>query len=156
MELVDIRIGGITFKSSLEWIFHPTENFILARHDSQKGILKIAIAETAIGSNGDAVSLRREAESLISSDQPLEAFDLSEKRQGDTLFGTASYHVYKDDHQYLTRVWYIVQNNNMVIATYGCPWDQQNTPEVENEIQQCHQMMHTVEFTPSIDEVEEG
>lgn len=156
MELVDIRIGGITFKSSLEWIFHPTENFILARHDSQRGILKIAIAETAIGTNGDAASLRKEAETLISSDQPLAAFDLTDERVGETLFGTATYHVYKDTHQYLTRLWYIVHDNNMVIATYGCPWEQRNHPEVQNEIQQCHQMMHTVKFTGSSQEVESG
>ncbi len=154
MELVDIRIGGITFKASLEWIFHPTENFILARHDSQRGILKIAIAETDYGESADSATLRREAETLITSDQPLTPFDISDVTEGNMLVGTASYHVYKDGHQFLTCLWFIGQGNNMVIATYGCPWDQRDHPEVQNEIQQCHQMMHTVTFVGSSQEVE--
>ena len=154
MELVDIRIGGIHFKASEEWIFHPTENFILARHDSQKGILKISIAETEHTDVTDRTLLLQEAESLISSDQPLEPFDAwNEEREG-SLIGAASYHVFKDDHQYLTRLWYVVQGRNMVIATYGCPWELRKNKNVQEELQQCEQMILTVKFAEPQHEVE--
>lgn len=147
MEIVDIRIGGITFKASDEWIFHPTENFILARHDAQKGILKILVGEMESQESSSSEELLKAASRFLSREENLELLEDDLYQEGDIFFGSANYSVIKENKKFFTRIWYVVQGKNMVVATYGCPWEIRGDAAVQEELRQCEDMMKTVQFS---------
>jgi hypothetical protein len=146
MEVVDINLAGISFKASTEWMFFPYEHFILARRDSKKGILKISLAEQT---NGHAVTpsdLLRAAQKFISRGKLPAPFDVKEPYPGSYLFGAASYKIREKDRDYMTRVYYFSRGNDLLFATYGCPWDFREDEQVREEMSQCEKMILSVKF----------
>lgn len=146
MDAVEICLGGITFKATPEWMFFPYENFILARRDSQKGILKMALAESLNGRPPSAGELFENARHFVSREKLPEPFDVKEPQPGPHLFGAASFKLTQKNRHYLTRVLYLSRGKNMIFATYGCPWECREDEPVQQELYQCEKMILSVRF----------
>lgn len=146
MDTVEICLGGLIFKATPEWMFFPYENFILARRDSQKRILKIALAESQNGRSPSAGELFEAARGFVSRGKLSEPFDVKEPQPGAYLFGAASFKITEKNRDYLTRVLYLSRGKDMVFATYGCPWERREEEPVQQELYQCEKMILSVRF----------
>lgn len=146
MDTVEICLGGIVFKATREWMFFPYENFILARRDSQKGILKIALAESSNSRSPSAGGLFETARGFVSRENLPEPFDVKEPQPGAYLFGAASFKISEKNRDYLTRVLYLSRGKDMIFATYGCPWERREEEAVQQELYQCEKMILSVRF----------
>ncbi len=146
MDTVEICLGGLIFKATPEWMFFPYDNFILARRDSQKGILKIALAESQNGRSPSAGELFETARGFVSREKLSEPFDVKEPQPGAYLFGAASFKITEKNRDYFTRVLYLSRGKDMVFATYGCPWECREEEPVQQELYQCEKMILSVRF----------
>lgn len=146
MEVVDIHLAGISFKASTEWMFFPYESFILARRDSKKGILKISLAEHLNGKAAEPAELLNAAQGFLSPKELPPPFDVKEPYPGSYLFGGASYKIREKSRDFLTRVYYFSRGNDLLFATYGCPWECREDEQVREELNQCEKMILSVKF----------
>ena len=146
MEVVDISLAGISFKASTEWMFFPYESFILARRDSKKGLLKISLAEHRNGKAVEAEELMDAAQGFVSQKKLPPPFDVKEPYPGSYLFGGASYKIREKNRDFLTRVYYFSRGNDLLFATYGCPWENREDEQVREELNQCEKMILSVKF----------
>lgn len=148
MELATISIGGISLRATTEWQFFPTENFILARHDNQQGVLRINVASVEKKSI-DAQILFRNAEQLISNGDVPAPFEVKEPLADNDshLFGSASYQLAENTRELFTRAWFIQRDDHAAFGFYGCAWNAYQEAAAQREIQQCERMMMSVRFT---------
>jgi hypothetical protein len=147
MEVVEINLGGISFNASTEWMFFPYENFILARRDSQKGILRISLAENTKGKKTTPADLLKTARQFVSRDELPAPFDIKEPNGASYLFGAASYKISEKQHDFFTRVFYLARDNDLLFAVYGCPWEDRDEEPAREELNQCERMLLSVKFT---------
>lgn len=147
MEVVEINLGGINFKASTEWMFFPYENFILARRDSQKGILRISLAENTNGKKPTPAGLLKAAQQFISREELPAPFEIKEPNGTSYLFGAASYRLREKQRDFFTRVFYLSREKDLLFAVYGCPWENRDEEPVREELSQCEKMLLSIKFT---------
>jgi len=140
MQNVTINMCGISFSSPVEWMFVPTESFILARPDSQIGLARIYMAE---GIENGVEDLKNILPELLTADHLSNAYDEKLNDWEDYQFGAMSYEISRGEKTIFARVWYRIVNSQLYFALYGCPWSKREDEEALREQQQCEYMILT-------------
>ena len=145
MKFVNVSLCGITFHIPNEWLFFPSDKFILAKHDAQVGLLKIALAENGRHDASEEEMLAQ-ASSFLSRQKLTSPFDTVHHENGTSKYGAASYRIQENKRDFLARLMYLIRGENVLLAAYGCDWANKDTPAVREELRQCELMIRSAKF----------
>lgn len=147
MEPVKVVFGEMSLTAPPDWTFVPTENFVLARRDSQIGVLQITQLEVNSLPELSPSAILAAAQQLISKEPLPEPFQVKSPVANGYLFGAASFRTRQKGRDLFTRVIYLLRDDHLVVGVYGCPWKLRNHAAAHEELSQCEKMILTVQFS---------
>ena len=140
----EITLCGITFQTSTQWQYVPTEQYIVARRDTFVGLLRMAIADPLPAEATNSENLLQLASKFIGGGELSKPFDLKSMAQEKRHFGAASYKMPGKKRPFMARVWYLSVQDLTIFATYGCYWRHRNSEAVLQELSECDKMILSV------------
>lgn len=135
MEMVNIRLGKVALRAPSSWLFSISGEGLLGRRETMAGFLRILVPDQFPAEDCEQ-SLLDHGANLAGIPQGTEPFSQRPETRPDRLFGAASYRFQKDGRDFLSRIWYLKQDDLGLFAVYACPWDRYQDPIVHEELSQ--------------------
>jgi len=142
--MVPVSLCGLHLNAPENWVFMPNGNSILARTETQVGVLRISSITIDKSAPLTVERLEEMSGAFVSKEASLKPFDLKKPVSDNPLFGGASYRLKKGKQDFFTRVWYLYRDEKLALAAYGCPWRRRADDDTFQELHQCERMVMTI------------
>lgn len=143
--MIPVSLCGLRLNAPENWVFMSNGNSILARTETQVGVLRISSIDVENSALLTVKRLEEMSRAFVSNETSSKPFDLKKPVSENPLFGGASYRLKKGKRDFFTRCWYLYRDEKLALAAYGCPWRRRADDDTFQELHQCERMVMTIQ-----------